>query len=163
MLRNFPCAYDTVMLNEYGQNAVFLCKWGHFEIAKITLKMLLDFWFLVCFFKRFRCLNAENLGSVGQRVAKLLAVKFGGLKKKSAGRPWPQSASLLGFDSRSRSNHSESLMAGNFAALWPTDSKFLATKDLNLLKKHTKNQMASSILKVVFAFSKWPHLHRDLL
>ena len=52
----------------------------------------------MCFFKRFRCLNAENLGSVGQRAAKLLAVKVGGLKKKSASRPRPQSASLLGFE-----------------------------------------------------------------
>ena len=51
-------------------------------------------------------------------------------------------------------------MADNFAALNPTHSKFLATKDLNLLKKHNKNQLASRILKVVFAFSKWPHLHR---
>ena len=51
-------------------------------------------------------------------------------------------------------------MAGNFAALWPTDSKFSAIKDLNFLKKHTKNQVASSILKVLFAFSKWPHLHK---
>ena len=34
-------------------------------------------------------------------------------------------------------------------------------KDLNLLKKHTKNQEASSILRVVFALSKWPHLHRE--
>ena len=92
----------------------------------------------MCFFKRLRCLNAENLGSVGQRAAKLLAVKVGGLKKKSAGRPWPQSASLLGFDSRSRSNHSPSLMAGNFTALLPTDSKCLALKDLNLLKTTPK-------------------------
>ena len=38
----------------------------------------------MCFFKKFRRLNAENLGSVGQKVAKLLAVKVGGLKKKSA-------------------------------------------------------------------------------
>ena len=116
---------------------------------------------MVCFFKKFRCLNAENLGSVGQRAAKLLAVKVGGLKKKSAGRPRPQSASLLGFDSRSRSNHSESLMAGNFAAHWPTDPKFSALKHLNFLKKHTKNQEASSILRVVFTLSKWPHLHRE--
>ena len=42
------------------------------------------------------------------------------------------------------------------------DPKFLAFKDLNLLKKHTKNQDASSILKVVFALSKSPHLHREL-
>ena len=54
-------------------------------------------------------------------------------------------------------------MANNFAALWPTDFKFSAIKDLNLLKKYIKNQEANSILKVVFAFSKWPHLHRDLL
>ena len=128
-----------------------LCKWGHFERAKPTFKMLLASWFFVCFFKRFRCLNAENLGSVGQRAAKLLAVKVGGLKKKSAGRPRPQSASLLRFDSRSRSNHSESLMAGNFAAHWPTDPKFSALKHLNFLKKHTKNQEASSILRVGFA------------
>ena len=79
--------------------------------------MLLASQFLVYLFKRFRSFNAENLRSVGQRAAKLLAVKVGGLKKKSASRPWPQSASLLGFEPRSRFNHSQSLMAGNFAAL----------------------------------------------
>ena len=36
------------------------------------------------FFKRFRSFIAENLRSVGQRTTKLLAVKFGILKKKSA-------------------------------------------------------------------------------
>ena len=30
-----------------------LCKWGHFEKAKTTFKMLLAIWFLVCSFKRF--------------------------------------------------------------------------------------------------------------
>ena len=138
-----------------------LCKWGHFERVKTTLKILLVFWTFDTVLKGFRSFNAKNLGSVGQRAAKLLAVKVGGLKKKSAGRPRPQSASLLGFDSRSRSNHSESLMAGNFAAHWPTDPKFSALKHLNFLKKHTKNQEASSILRVVFTLSKWPHLHRE--
>ena len=61
-------------------------------------------------------LKAENLGSVGQKATKLLAVKFGGLKKKSASRPQPQSASVPGFDAWTVSNHSQSLMAGNFAA-----------------------------------------------
>ena len=59
--------------------------------------MLLASQFLVYLFKRFRSFNAENLKSVGQRAAKLLAVKVGGLKKKSAGRPRPhlnQSASV---------------------------------------------------------------------
>ena len=66
-----------------------LCKWGHFEKAKTTFKMLLATWFLVCFFKRFRSFNAKNLGSVGQRAAKLLAVKVGGLKKGLPAGPGP--------------------------------------------------------------------------
>ena len=36
----------------------------------------------------FRSFNAFNVGSVGQRAAKLLAVKIGGPKEKSA--TWPQ-------------------------------------------------------------------------
>ena len=51
-----------------------LCKWGHFERAKPTLKMLLASWFLI--FKRFRSLNNENLGSVGQRAERLPAIKL---------------------------------------------------------------------------------------
>ena len=53
-----------------------LCKWGHFEKAKTTFKMLLATWFLMCFFKRFRSFVAENLESVGQRAAKLPAIKL---------------------------------------------------------------------------------------
>ena len=52
------------------------------------------------------------------------------------------------------------LTASNFEALRFTDPKFSAFKHLNLLKKHTKNQEPSSILRVVFALSKSPHLHR---
>ena len=37
--------------------------------------------------KGFRSFNAKNLGSVGQRAAKLIAVNVGGLEKKSA--IWP--------------------------------------------------------------------------
>ena len=51
------------------------------------------------------------------------------------------------------------LTASNFAALWPTDSKFSTIKDLNLFKRYTKNQKAGSILKVDFALSKWPHFN----
>ena len=53
-----------------------LCKWGHFEKAKTTFKMLLATWFLMCFFKRFRSFVAKNLKSVGQRAAKLPAIKL---------------------------------------------------------------------------------------
>ena len=38
-----------------------LCKWGHFERAKTTFKMLLASWFLACFFKRFRSFNFINM------------------------------------------------------------------------------------------------------
>ena len=54
-------------------------------------------------------------------------------------------------------------MASNFAALWPTDSKFSALKDLILFSTVAKDQKASGILKVVFALSKWPYLHRVYL
>ena len=42
---------------------------------------------MVYFFKRLRSFNIVNMGSVGQRASKLIAVKVGGLKKKSAARP----------------------------------------------------------------------------
>ena len=61
------------------------------------------------------------------------------------------------------SNHSQSLMASNFTTLWSTDSKFLALKNLNPLKTVLKFQEASSVLKMGFALSKWPHLHRAYL
>ena len=91
---------DTIESKTNRSFAHFLCKWGHFERAKSTFKMLPASWFFVYLFKRFRSFIAENLESVSQRAAKLLAVKVGGLKKKSASRPRPQSASLPGFDSR---------------------------------------------------------------
>ena len=52
------------------------------------------------------------------------------------------------------------LTAGNFAALWPTDPKFLALKNLNPFETVSKVQKTSSISRVGFALSKWPHLHR---
>ena len=137
-----------------------LCKWGHFERVKTTLKILIASWFLVCFFKKFRCFNAENLGSVGQWAAKLPAIKL----SEWLDRDRESNPSRLADWGRGRPAdfflRPPTLTASNFAALWPTDPKFSAFKHLNLLKKHTKNQEASSILRVGFALSKWPHLHR---
>ena len=42
-------------------------------------------------FKRFRSFNAKKFGVCRSKGWKLPAVKVGGLKKKSASRPWPQS------------------------------------------------------------------------
>ena len=51
--------------------------------------------------KKSRSFNAKNFGSVGQRAAKLLAVKVGVLKKKSAASAIPPKvcASAFGPDS----------------------------------------------------------------
>ena len=78
----------------------------------------------MCFFKRLGSFDDKNLGSVGQRAAKLPAIKVGGLKKKSAFQPWPHSNRSARVRDRPGSNHSQSFMAGNFAALKPTDPKF---------------------------------------
>ena len=51
-------------------------------------------------------------------------------------------------------NHSQSLMASNFAALSPTDPKFSVLKDLNPFSTVHTVQEAGSILKVGFALLK---------
>ena len=112
---------------------VYDVKWGHFEREKMTLKMLPASWYLKYLFKRFRSFNTVNMGSFGQRASKLLAVKVGGLKKKSAIWPRPLSNQSARVWLRPRSNLSQSLTDSNFAALWPTDPIFLSLKDLNPL------------------------------
>ena len=72
--------------------------------------------------------------SVSQRVSKLLAVKIGGLKKKSATWPWPHSNQSARIQVCLGSNHFQNLMASNFAALWSRDPKFSVLKDLSCLK-----------------------------
>ena len=42
-------------------------------------------------------------------------------------------------------------MDSNFAALWSTDFIFPVLKDLNLLKKFTKNQEANYSFRLIFA------------
>ena len=119
--------------------------------------------FMLHFKKGFRSFNTENLGSVGQRASKLPAIKVGGHKKKSADQPRPLSNQSARVRFRSRSNHSQNLIASHFAALWPKDPKFSAFKNLNPFKILSKVQEANIILRVTFALLKWPHLHRAYL
>ena len=77
---------------------------------------------------------------------------------RSAFQPQPHSNRSARIREHPGSNHSQSLMAGNFVALWPTDPKFSALKDLNLFSTLPKVQEASRILRMCFALSKWPHL-----
>ena len=57
--------------------------------------MLLASWNFYTVWKGFRSLNAKNLGSVGQRAAKLLAVKVRVLKKKSAALALPAESKIV--------------------------------------------------------------------
>ena len=64
-------------------------KWGHFDRVNFAFKMLQSSWNFDTVFKKIRSFDAENLGSVCQRAAKLLAVKVGGLKKGLPAGPGP--------------------------------------------------------------------------
>ena len=92
------------------------------------------------FFKKISSFDAENLGSVDLRAAKLLAIKVGDLKKSLPPDPGPSRTSRVCADSK----HSQSLMAGNFAALKSTDPKFSALKYLYLLQTVSKFQEVNS-------------------
>ena len=153
------CKPSTIESKSNRSFAHFLCKWGHFERAKSTFKMLAASWFFVYLFEMFRSFFAENLESVGQRASKLLAVKVGGLKKKSALRPKCVQARLARPRLCLGSNHSQTLSNSNFAALCYTDPKFSALKDLNIFQIVWKFQEASNILRVAFGLSKQPHFN----
>ena len=64
----------------------------------ICLKCYQPLEIMLYFGKEFKSFHTGNKGSVGQRAANLQAVKVGGLKKKSASQPQPQSASVPGFE-----------------------------------------------------------------
>ena len=114
-------------------------------------------------FQTVKSFIAKILKSFGQMASKLPVVKVGGLMKKSAIWPRPHSNQSARVQVVPGSNHSQSLMAGNFAALWPKDSKFSELKDLNPFKTVSKVQEASSILRMGFALSKYPHFNSTYL
>ena len=71
------------------------------------------------------------MGSVGQRAWKLLAVKVGGLKKKSAIWPRPLLNQTAQAWLRPGSNLSQSLTDNNFAALWHAETNGTSTERCN--------------------------------
>ena len=103
--------------------------------------MLLASWNFDTVLKRFRSFNAKNLGSVGQRAAKLPAIKlwewFYPARTKIRA-DWFECGRGCVADFFLRP---PTLTASNFEALQSTDCTSTVLKDLNLLKKHTKNQM----------------------
>ena len=113
----------------------------------MTLKMLPASWYLKYLFKGFRSFNTVNMGPVGQRALKLIAVKVGGLKKKSAIWPRPLSNQSALVWLRPGSNLTQSLTDSNFAALWSTDPISTVLKYLNLLSKCVESPRGWQYLK----------------
>ena len=125
--------------------------------------MLLASWNFDTLYNGFRSFNDRNMESVGQRAAKLLAIKLWewfdpGTTRIRADRFDQGRGRVADFFMRP-----PTLTASNFAALWPTDLKFLAFKDLNPFSKCVKFQEATSILRLGFALSKWPHFDSGYL
>ena len=83
--------------------------------------------------------------------------------KKSAKRPWPWSNRSAQIRVVPGSNHSQSLMGGNFEALSPTDPIIPVWNDLTHLKNIPPVQQASCGFRINFALSKQCHLHRAYL
>ena len=98
--------------------------------------------------------------------SKLLAVKLEFSSKSLPLRPFESDcvqAQLTRVLVCPGSNHSQILKAGDFAALWHTDPKILVLKDLNPICIVSKVKETSSVLRVSFALSNWPHFHRVYL
>ena len=66
----------TVVCVRESTKPILCCKWGYFERSKPILKILLASWTFYTVENEFRSFTAKNLGSVGQRAAKLLAIKL---------------------------------------------------------------------------------------
>jgi len=140
-----------------GRFAFYEVILGYFDRAKPILKLLLASWTFYSFLKEFRSFNAENLGSLGQRAAKWPAIKLWEWFDPGTTRiraDWFESGRGQMADFFLRP---PTLTASNFDALWPTDPIFTVLKDLNPLKRYFKYQEAGSILRVIFAHSKWLH------
>ena len=124
-----------IFVNEYGLYSKYIQSWTFvyirlldspcenevtFRGQNICLKCYQSLELLLYFGKGFRSFNAGNIGSVGQRASKLLAVKVGGLKKNSAALAI--AAELFARASTQvrvgpGQNCSQSLMDGKFVAL----------------------------------------------
>ena len=81
-----------------------LCsKWGHFDKAKTIFKILLASWTFYIIEKGLRSFDAENLRSVAQRTAELLAIKlctctlFGLYGWRVCNRLWPRFENAWGL------------------------------------------------------------------
>ena len=87
--------YDTVVCVRESPKPILCSKWGHFDGAKPILKILLASWTFGTVEKGFRSFFSKNLGSVGQRAAKLLAIKLWEWFDPERSRIWAEGAYRL--------------------------------------------------------------------
>ena len=73
---DFTFDKNTVACFRESTKPILCSKWGHFERSKPILKILLASWTFDTVEKKIISLITENLGSVGQRTAKLLTIKL---------------------------------------------------------------------------------------
>ena len=124
----FPSAFIQLKSDEKEQITIYAVRLSNKNYSILSSVLSLNSWYIL---KRFRSFHTGNIGFVGQRAAKLLVIKVGGLKKKSA---------TLAITAKvcASTNHSQSLMDGNFAAFWPTNPIFPFLKHLNPFKTVSK-------------------------
>ena len=118
--------------------------------------MVPDPWILAYIGKGIRSLYARNMGSVGQRAAKLPAIKVW---------EWFGPGTTRARARAGRQTFLWDLQLWRLVTLKPFDLQtiFLALKDLIPFSKYNKIQGSCSIYRVGFALSKTPHLHRAYL
>ena len=122
------CPHIQLRSYETAAEHVYEGKWGHFDMTKSTFKMLLCFWSFDTVEKRIRSFNAENLESLGQRAAKLPAIKLWEWLERAKHRTqadcfeWGRGRSADFF------LRSPTLTACNFKASWPKETHSTSLK-----------------------------------
>ena len=131
--------------------------------GKTHPSIMLASWTFGTVLKGFRCFNNENLRSVGQRAAKLPAIKVWELfdpGRSQTRAEWFEWGRGLPADFFLRPS---TLKAGNFEALYSLDPIFTVLKFLNPLKRYFKNQEASYNFKLGFVLSNRPYFNSAYL
>ena len=136
-------------------------KWDLLDRAKPTLVTLLSSWTFDTFWIGFMSFNVENLECLHQRISKLLVIKY--WEWFDPGQSWTRADWFeWGLDQAAEFFlRPPTLTSGNLKALWPTDPKSLALKDLNLLSIQNIKRLATIL--DCFALSIRPHFNSTYL
>ena len=107
----FRAKQTAPLVNNLYENEIILRE------ENLSLKFCQPLKMLIYFEEGFRAFHELDIGCVGQRTAKLLAVIIGGLRKKSVVQPNLNHMCAARVRFRLGQIHYQSLTDGNFAAL----------------------------------------------